>query len=85
MSDADDALQRRQFQSALKAAEKTQALIAPTAEEARNGWTPETLTAYVAEQTAAQTLRIDPSSALRRKGPPMRANSKYRPLTWRRG
>jgi hypothetical protein len=85
MSAADDALQRRQFQSALRAAEKTHAPVQPTAEEACNGWTPETLTAYLAEQTAAQTLRTDPSSVLRRKGPPMRANSKYRPLTWRRG
>jgi len=80
-----DALRRRQFRAALKAAEEGQALIQPTADEAKNGWTAETLTAYVAEQKAAQSLRIDPSSALRRKAPPVRANSKYRPLKWRRG
>jgi hypothetical protein len=79
----DDALERRQFQSALEAAEKFTELVQPTAEEARNGWTAETLTAYLAEQKAAQSLRLDPSSTLRRKAPPARANSKYRPLKWR--
>ena len=79
----DDALERRQFQSALEAAEKFHALVQPTAEEARNGWTAETLTAYLAEQKAAQSLRMDPSSTLRRKAPPVRANSSYRPLKWR--
>jgi hypothetical protein len=61
------------------------AMIEPTTDEARNGWTPETLTAYLAAQKASQSLRIDPASELRRKSPPARANSKYRPLKWRQG
>ena len=73
-----------EFLAALEEADKGPK-IQPTAEEARNGWTAETLTAYHAEQKASQTLRIDPGSTVRRKAPPVRANSKYSPLRWRRG
>jgi hypothetical protein len=39
----------------------------PTEEEVRNGWTAETLTAYLQEQRAAQLLRIDPLSPVNRR------------------
>lgn len=72
-----------EFNEALDVAERG-GLIQPTPEEARNGWTPEALTAYVAEQRAAQELRADPHSLFRRGArKPMKANSKYSPLRWR--
>ncbi len=59
-------------------------LIEPSSEEARNGWTAETLTPYLAEQTAAQAERIDPVSPQRKRARrPTRATSGYRPLRWR--
>lgn len=77
--------EQREFAEALSEAEATQpALIQPTDEEARNGWTPETLTAYLNEQRAVQSLRIDPHSALNRRARrPTRANNRYRPQRWR--
>lgn len=58
-------------------------VVEPTDEEKRNGWTAETLTAYVADQEAAQSVRSDPSSVAR-KVVPTRANSRYSPHRWRR-
>ena len=46
--------------------------IEPTAEEKRNGWTSETLTAYVAESRARQNVSI--SAGMMRKSKPTRAN-----------
>lgn len=58
------------------------ALIEPTFEEARNGWTPETLTAYVRQQMATQADALDPSKRPAQRPPA--ANSKYNPLRcWR--
>ena len=54
--------------------------IEPTPEEAANGWTADTLSAYVAERRAAEDARIDPRA--RRQTRPMWANgSKWH---WRR-
>ncbi len=59
-------------------------LIEPSPDEARNGWTAETLTTYLADQTAAQAERIDPVSVARKRARrPTRASSGYRPLRWR--
>jgi hypothetical protein len=58
-------------------------LIEPTADEAKNGWTAKTLTAYLAQQQASQAMRNDWTSALRRKPRPSLANSDYRPSRWR--
>lgn len=57
-------------------------LIEPTATDLRNGWTAETLTAYCAEQKAAQSVRMNPGSAARQVRP-QTANSKYSPFKWR--
>ncbi len=46
--------------------------ITPTEEERRNGWTEETLSAYVAERRAAEAMLIDPRA--RPKPRPTRAN-----------
>ena len=45
--------------------------ITPTAEEAANGWDEESLSRYVAERRAAQTMLLDP--AARRKPRPQQA------------
>jgi len=44
--------------------------IEPSEEERRNGWTEETLSAYVAERRAAEAMLIDPQA--RRKQRPTR-------------
>lgn len=54
-------------------------LIEPTPEEARNGWTAESLTAYVREREKAQLTNAMPDKPQR----PAQANSKYSPLRWR--
>ena len=55
------------------------ALLQPTAEEARNGWDAEALTAYHRDRERAQSASI-----LDRAPPkPTRANSKFNPLRWR--
>jgi hypothetical protein len=82
MSERDEKA-RREFTRAHKAADVAIDLIEPTADEARNGWDAETLTAYVRDQTAAAELRADPASVTRRVKP-VRASSKYNPFRWRR-
>ena len=58
--------------------------VEPTDEERRNGWSTETLTAYLAERFAAQCLTVDVTSLqrnrMRRKN---EQNHHYRPLRWR--
>lgn len=71
----------KEFRNAFKDIEVQR--IEPTEEEKRNGWDAESLTAYVHDQTAAQSLRADPHS-LQRRVRPTRQNSKYSPLRWRR-
>ena len=63
-------------------ARKHQKQVEPSEEEKKNGWTTETLTAYLADRAAGQSLAIDPNSLSRRKPPDMQ-NHKYRPLRWR--
>lgn len=61
-----------------------QGLIEPTKDEKRNGWTAETLTMYLAERTAGQSLAIDPHSLHRRMARrPRVQNDRYNPLKWR--
>lgn len=58
--------------------------VDPTEEELKNGWTKETLNAYLIEQTASQALRADPKSVSRRLARrPVEQNHRYRPLRWR--
>lgn len=76
--------EEREFKRALKGVEAEQALIEPSQDELRNGWTAETLTSYIAEQSAAQSLRINPGSAMRRQ-PVTHCRNKYSPTKhWRR-
>lgn len=73
-----------EFRKTLKTADDSQEMVEPTEAEARNGWTAESLTSYLAEQKASQSIRSDPNSMGRRAARiPRRANSKYRPLRWR--
>lgn len=78
---AEDRL-REQFRRAMTAAEAEVELVEPTEDERRNGWTPESLTEYLREQRAAQSMRIDPAGEMRRQRP-RAANSRYRPHRWR--
>ena len=65
---------------ALKNGEK----IEPTEEEKKNGWTTETLTRYLTERYAAQSLVIDVKSLSRRVARrPNTQNHKYNPRKWR--
>ena len=58
--------------------------IEPTEEERRNGWTTETLTAYLAERAAGQALAVDVNSLHRRNARrPNESNHRYRPHRWR--
>ena len=58
-------------------------LIEPSDDEARNGWTAESLMAYVAAVNESTQRKLDWS---KRKAKPIRQNSKFNPFThWRRG
>lgn len=58
--------------------------IKPTEEEAKNGWTTDSLTRYLKDRYAAQSLRIDVHSLSRRVAKrPHSQNHKYNPLRWR--
>lgn len=54
--------------------------VEPTEEEARNGWTTETLSQYLHEREAAQGAALDFTT--RRKGPPQSANSALANSRW---
>ena len=58
--------------------------VEPTDEEKRNGWTSESLTAYLAERQAGQELAVDVNSLHRRLARrPTEQNHRYRPHRWR--
>ena len=59
------------------------ALIEPSVEELRNGWTKETLTKYLVERNAIQSLKIDIHNP-QRKIKPSSQNHSYSPHRWRR-
>lgn len=81
--DAQDAHARRTFKRAVREAENGIPLEQPTADEARNGWTAESLRLYRIDQAAAQAVRIDPKSLLRRTRQTRANKGGYRPLRWR--
>jgi len=63
---------------------KTQPLVEPTEEERRNGWTAKTLTAYLAERQADQSLSVDVNSLHRQVARrPNEQRHKYNPHRWR--
>lgn len=63
---------------------ETQVPVEPTDEEKRNGWTTESLTAYLAERQAGQELAIDVNSLHRRLARrPTEQNHRYNPKRWR--
>ena len=65
-------------------AKKEQKKVEPSEEEKRNGWTTDTLTAYLAERQAGQSLSIDVNSAYRKQARmPVIQNHKYNPHRWR--
>ena len=74
----------REFKEARNEALARAERIEPTEEEKRNGWTAETLTTYLAEREAAQTLAFDPDSLERKSGRRKREqNHNYNILRWR--
>ena len=61
-----------------------QEIIEPTKDEKKNGWTAKTLTKYLAERAAGQSLAVDVNSLHRRKARrPDVQNHRYRPHRWR--
>lgn len=60
-------------------------VIEPTPDEARNGWTAETLTAFHAEQRAAEALKHDRASLYSRvtTRPGHQNKGRYHPHRWR--
>ena len=91
MSDHKPSLRRQaelEYRELYRQQAETRPMMEPTEDEARNGWTRETLTQYFNEQDAAAQQKIDPNSKFRRmQRRPKRANGiwngKYRPLRWR--
>ena len=74
----------QELESARREALAQQQSIEPTEEEKRNGWNSASLTAYLAERFAAQSLAVDADSLLRRTARRSdEANHRYRPLRWR--
>lgn len=66
------------------AAKAEQPLVEPTPDEARNGWTAETLTEYLTERRAANSLKNDKDSLQNRMAKmPARQNNRYSPHRWR--
>ena len=74
-TELDDA-QRRAFDR--------QQMVEPTEDEKRNGWTAETLTAYIAEREAGAAVNIDPNSLHRKLAArPRTQNHRFNPKRWR--
>ena len=74
-----------EVESARRHAKETHPPVEPSEEEKNNGWTTETLTAYLAERTAGQSLEIDTDSVVRRLARrPVQQNNRYNPLRWHR-
>jgi len=73
-----------EFSNVFSYAQRHQDLVQPTEDEAANGWTAETLTEYLAERAAGQSLMIDPRSLHSRAAKrPKWANNRYNPMRWR--
>lgn len=65
-------------------ASEIQELVEPSDEEKRNGWDAISLTKYLTERLAGQSLAIDTNSLQRRLARrPVEANHKYRVHRWR--
>ena len=74
-----------ELDAVLAEAWKTQdGLVEPTEGEKKNGWTAETLTRYLIERKAGQSLDVDVNSLQRRMARrPIEQDHKYNPLRWR--
>ena len=73
-----------ELDSARRQALARQEMIEPTRDEKRNGWTKESLTKYLAERHAGQTLAVDVNSLHRRVARrPNVQSHRYRPHRWR--
>lgn len=73
-----------EFEKVFGYAQRHQDMVEPTEDEIANGWTAETLTEYLAERAAGQSLAADPRSLHRRAAKrPRWANNKYNPMRWR--
>lgn len=70
----------RLFRRARKITSKDR--VEPTEAEARNGWTADTLSDYIADSRAVAAVRIDMKSNLR-KNHPQFVNSLYSPFMWK--
>lgn len=74
----------QELQTARREALARQEPIEPTEEEKKNGWTKETLTKYLAEREAAQSLSVDVNSLHRQMARRKDVqNHRYRVHRWR--
>lgn len=70
--------------SAMRVALDTQELVEPTDEERRNGWSADSLTAYLAERNAGAVVNVDQNSLHRRMAArPVVQDHRYNPHRWR--
>jgi len=58
-------------------------IVEPTDEEKRNGWTAESLTKYLSERQAGQSLSVDVNSLHRRVARRPDMQTRYNPKRWR--
>lgn len=59
-------------------------VVEPTPDELRNGWTQETLSQYLSEREAVQSLAVDVNSLSRKVARRSNEqNHRYNPLRWR--
>jgi len=76
---------RREKEAARREAINCQQDVEPTDEEKKNGWTSETLTKYLAERMAAQSLSVDIDSLQRQRSQRRETqNHRYNVLRWRK-
>lgn len=73
-----------ELETARREALARQEMIEPTEDEKRNGWTKKTLTAYLAERLAGQSLAINVDTLHRKAARRQNIqNHKYNPHRWR--
>ena len=73
-----------ELEAARREAINQQQPIEPTDEEKKNGWTAKTLTAYLTDRIAAQSLNVNVNSLHRQVARrPQETNHHYRPHRWR--
>ena len=74
---------KQELEGVRREAINKQESVEPTEEEKKNGWTSETLTAYLADRLAGQSLSTNIDSLSRKMARRPDAQVSYQPLRWR--